>query len=401
VEESRPIRVLLVSSHPVQYAAPLYRLYSQDPRLDVTVAYCSLQGAEPGVDPEFGVEIAWDIPLLEGYRWVHPPNRSPRPGLDSFFGVLNPGLWGLVRRGQFHAVVLYTGWRYASFWIAVAAAKLAGAKVLFGTDATGLASRDGRRWKAALKARVLPAILRLADVAIAPSSGTYTFFESLGVPPNKIVVTPFVVDNEWWTREAAASDVAKVRTEWGVPEDGRVLLFSGKLQPWKRPQDVLEAFAQLPAQVYLVFAGDGPQRGALEEMARQKGVASRVRFLGFVNQSRLPAIYAASDLCVLPSSHEPCAVAVIEAMVCGCVPVVSTEVWRGRKDVVEDGRTGFVFPTGDVEALAQRLREALADEHKLGKIREAARQRMKTWSPRENLRALIRALGLAVEGGET
>jgi hypothetical protein len=46
-----PHKVLLVSSHPVQYAVPLYRLYSRDPRLDVTVAYYSLQGAEPGVEP--------------------------------------------------------------------------------------------------------------------------------------------------------------------------------------------------------------------------------------------------------------------------------------------------------------------------------------------------------------
>jgi hypothetical protein len=60
-------RVLIVSSHPVRYAAPLYRLMAQHPKLDILVAYCSLQGAEKGVDPEFGVEVAWDVPLLEGY----------------------------------------------------------------------------------------------------------------------------------------------------------------------------------------------------------------------------------------------------------------------------------------------------------------------------------------------
>ena len=79
----RKYRVLLIASHPIQYAAPLYRLMAKHPQLDILVAYCSLQGAEKGVDPGFGVEVAWDVPLLEGYPWVHVPNRSPRPGIGN------------------------------------------------------------------------------------------------------------------------------------------------------------------------------------------------------------------------------------------------------------------------------------------------------------------------------
>src|SRR5205814_7225821 len=57
--------------------------------LEILVAYCSLQGAEPGFDPEFGVEIQWDVPLLDGYKWVHVPNRSLRPRLAHFWGLWN------------------------------------------------------------------------------------------------------------------------------------------------------------------------------------------------------------------------------------------------------------------------------------------------------------------------
>src|SRR5439155_19074988 len=63
-------RVLLLATHVVQYASPLYRLLAADPRLDLHVVYCSLQGAESGVDPEFGREVKWDLPLLEGYPWI-------------------------------------------------------------------------------------------------------------------------------------------------------------------------------------------------------------------------------------------------------------------------------------------------------------------------------------------
>jgi len=57
------------------------RLLVQDPRLDILVAYCSLQGAERGLDPEFGVQVQWYEPLLEGFSWIHVPNKSLRPGL--------------------------------------------------------------------------------------------------------------------------------------------------------------------------------------------------------------------------------------------------------------------------------------------------------------------------------
>ena len=144
---------------------------TQHPKLDTLVAYCSLQGAEPGVDPEFGVKVAWDIPLLDGYQWVHVPNRSPRPGLGRFWGLLNPGLWRLVRTGDFDAVVIFTGYVYASFWITAAAAKSKRAALLFGTDAHDLRPRDGRGWKTRVKGWLWPRLFRLADVVMVFSSG--------------------------------------------------------------------------------------------------------------------------------------------------------------------------------------------------------------------------------------
>ena len=83
---SRKYRVLLIASHPVQYASPLFRRLAADPRLDIEVAYCSMQGAESGRDPGFGIDVAWDVPLLDGYAWHQIPNRSPCPGIGRFLG---------------------------------------------------------------------------------------------------------------------------------------------------------------------------------------------------------------------------------------------------------------------------------------------------------------------------
>lgn len=390
------LRVLLVSSHPVQYAAPLYRLYSADPRLDVTVAYCSLQGARPGPDPEFGVEVAWDVPLLDGYRWVHPLNRSPRPALRGFFGLLNPGLWTLIRDGEFDAVVAYTGYRNASFWIVAAAAKTSGAALLFGTDAHEFRPREGRGWKIWLKRGLRPRIFGMADVVIVPSSGGVELMGRLGIPHERVVLTPYVVDNDWWQGKASRLDRAEVRARWEVPCDAVTVLFCAKLQPWKRPMDVLRAFAKANvANAYLVFAGEGPLRNELEAETCKLDVADRVRFIGFVNQSQLPAVYRASDLMVLASGYEAFGVVVNEAMLCGCPVVVSDRV-GARYDLVRENETGFLYPCGDVEALADILTEVLPDRHRLRRMGEAAEKRMGTWSPRENTEALVRAVERAV-----
>jgi len=120
-------------------------------------------------------------------------------------------------------------------------------------------------------------------------------------------------------------------------------------------------------------------------------VAERVRFLGFANQSQLPAVYRASDLLVLPSEYEPFGVVVNEAMLCGCAVAVSDRVGAGY-DLVRPGETGFIFPCGDTDALAQIFREALPARARLQQIGAAARRRLESWSPRENIEAMVQAI---------
>jgi glycosyltransferase involved in cell wall biosynthesis len=385
-------RVLFVGSHPVQYQSPIFREMAKHPRLDIQVAYCSLQGAQPALDPGFGVKVAWDVPLLEGYPWLQVPNRSRRPGLGRFWGLVNPSLWGMIRSGSYDAVVIFTGYMCLSFWIALIAAKLTRRTVLFGTDAHGLVPQDGKNWKIAIKKVVWPRLFRLANVVIVPSSRGIAMMRSLGIPDERLVLTPYVVDNTWWSRQSEQVDRRTVRRSWGVPENAPVVLFCAKLQPWKRPLDLLQSFAS--AQVtdsHLVFAGDGPLRQDLEAQAKALGLANRVHFLGFKNQSQLPAVYSASDLLVLPSEYDAFGVVVNEAMLCGCAVAVSDRVGSGR-DLISSGENGFIFPCGDRDALAAILRDALNDQKQLRRMGANARRRMETWSPRENIQGVLGAL---------
>ncbi len=394
---TRKLRVLLLCSHPTQYSSPLWRRMAQDSRLDLRVAYCSLKGAEAHIDPDFGVEVAWDIPLLDGYQWTKIPNVSPKRISRGFLSLLNPGIWKLIQKGQFDAILVFTGYMCATFWIALIAAKLAGIPILYGADATSLSSQDGRGWKVPVKKILWPRLFGLADVVLVPSSGTAALMRSLKIPAKRVQLVPYVVDNDWWTAMASRVDRRVVRENWDIPEDASVILFCAKLQPWKRPQDLLQAFvkANIPDS-YLVYAGDGAMRQQLEEQATELQIQNRVRFLGFVNQSALPGLYCSSDVMVLPSEYEPFGVVVNEAMLCGC-PVIASDRVGARFDLIREGETGFVYPAGNVDALSMILRKAFQSHDKLKRMSAAARERLSAWSPEMNMESTIQAIEKAVQ----
>jgi glycosyltransferase involved in cell wall biosynthesis len=390
----RRYRILAVAAHPVQYMAPIFRRMAAHPGLDLQVAYCSLRGAEAGHDPEFQATVQWDVPLLDGYPWSHVPNRGS--GEESFFGLRNPGLSKLIREGNYDAVLCFVGYVRATFWIACRAAKSRNTAFLFGTDTNTLRPRDGRRWKSTVKKILWPRLFRLADQVIVPSSGARDLMVSLGLPAERVTLTPYSVDNDWWMRQSAAVDRSAVRDSWGASASDAVILFCAKLQPWKRPGDLLRAFAEANLSgALLVIAGEGPLRSELESQAAAWGVASRVRFLGFVNQSQLPAVYTSADLMVLPSEYEPFAVVVNEAMCCGC-PVAASDHVGAARDLVAPVRKEFVFRCLDVAALAVLLRDALADRVRLGLLGTAAVAHMRTWSPERNIAATFEAIEIAV-----
>jgi glycosyltransferase involved in cell wall biosynthesis len=390
-------RLLIVAPHVVQYSSPLFRKIAQQPGMTLLVAYCSLQGAESGIDPGFGVKISWDTAQLDDYPWIDVPNRALRPGTGKFWALFNPGLWNLIRRGRFDAV-LVCGYYFASAWIAVCAAKLYGVPIIFVTDSHSLRSwRTQAAWKLQIKKQLVQRIFSLARAVIVSSTGGVEYMKSLGFPSERIVLTPTSVDNAWWLEQAAKADREAARAAWNIPAEGTVTLFCAKLQRWKGPMDLLEAFARanVPGS-YLVFAGDGPERSNLEGRAAELGLADRVRFLGFVNQSQLPSTYCAADLFVLPSLFEPFGLVVNEAMLCG-LPVVVSDRVGAKFDLVRPDDNGCVFPAGDVTALAAILRQILPDQEKRARMGVAARSRMETWSPREYVDSVVRAVDLVAK----
>jgi glycosyltransferase involved in cell wall biosynthesis len=390
--EKRRYRVLVLVSHVIPYGSSLFRLLAGDPRLDILVAYCSMQGADAGIDPEFGIEIRWDTQLLDGYPWVSIPNRSPRPSLGRFLGLVNPGLWTLIRSNPFDAVVIYTGYMCASFWIACLAAKSRGIPVLISSDSSSLHQREGKRWKALIKPFILSHVYSYVDVLMAASQPVKDLAIQLGKREDEIVIIRSGVNKDAWLTRLNNFDREAVRASWNVPAAALVVLCCAKLQPWKRPLDLLRAFAKANVTgSYLVYAGEGPQRSELEREAVSLGITERVRILGFVNDSELPGTYKAADLFVLPSEYDPCPLVVPEAMFSG-LPVLLSDAVIGRLEMIDPGNSGFSFACGDTEALTVLLRQILDDPVLLQRLKGGVVRQMERWTAADLLDSWVCAI---------
>lgn len=399
-------RLAIVCSHPIQYLAPWFVQLAQSPRLDVTVLYGSLAGqTRASQDRDFGRALTWDVDLLSGYRSVELASHTTAPGLDRFFGVLSFDLARLLRREQFDAVMIL-GWNYALYPIALATARAHGLPVILRGDSVRYRESDDedavlrgpRRLRLLAKEAVLRAYLGACAATLAVSTGNRRLLTHYGVPDDKIFFAPYAVDHTRFRLPQAERDSLRtsLRQQLGVLDDRPVLLFCGKLSPVKEPALLLSAYRRL-RQAGLVAAlwlcGDGALRDELTAEVTRRAIPD-VTFLGFRNQRELPALYAASDVLVVPSQREAFAMVVPEAMHAGC-PVVAADRVGCVEDLVWPDQTGLVFPTGDADALLHcltQLCDGAAGNMRREKLGQSARERMATWTYEETTDGLLAAL---------
>jgi teichuronic acid biosynthesis glycosyltransferase TuaC len=195
----------------------------------------------------------------------------------------------------------------------------------------------------ALPLRQIQWAARNANGMIAVCQALKTAMVELGVEDRRVRVLSNGVDLEQF--QPQPRDEARRK----LSISGPTLLSVGHLIERKGHELVIRSLARLPG-VSLVIAGEGPERNALESLAREIGVADRVRFRGLVAQADLPDLYSAGDALVLASSREGWANVLLEAMACG-TPVIASNVW-GNSEVVSDPAAGL---------LVQRTPEAIAE----------------------------------------
>jgi glycosyltransferase involved in cell wall biosynthesis len=396
-------RVAYFITHPIQYQAPLLRRIAKEPDIDMTTFFGSSCSAGVFMDKGFGVRIEWDVPLLEGYKYEFLPEFVRTKTLSPFFArPLNHGIFTRLRRGRFDAAWVF-GYHRVQSLQAILAARLLGIPVILRAE-PNLFSRHRNGLTLFLKSAMFSALRSAIDCVVPIGEANEAYWKHYFGSDFPMYRMPYVVDNEFFQKRAqeAQPHREKLRAELGFQPGRPVVLYASKLQSRKRCIDLVEAFIRLaPAPgvdpgAYLLIIGDGEERGRLAERVRQSGL-SNIRFLGFRNQTELPAYYDLSDLFVLPSYSETWGLIVNEVMNAGR-PIIVTDQIGCQADLVHDGVNGFVVPVSDVPALSAALRRLIEDPRLRAAMGEKSREIIRNYSFEEDVAGFRQALAHAVPG---
>jgi glycosyltransferase involved in cell wall biosynthesis len=404
---NRRVRLAYLVSHPIQYQAPLLRRIAQEPDIDLTVFFGSDFSVRGYQDQGFGVDVKWDIPLLDGYKHVFLPRL--RDGQDVTFAT--PMNYGIVSnlRGNGAGLAFDALWVHGYATVnslhAIVAAKSLGIPVLLRAD-MWLRDRPRNRLKLALKRLFMSSLKRMIDGVLTVGTLNSDYWQQYfgdGVPR---FLLPYAVDNAYFSQRAreAQAGRASLQAELGLDPARPVILFASKLQTRKHCDHLIEAYTRLsPASgsdpnPYLIIVGDGEERAALERQAAATGFNS-IRFCGFRNQSELPRFFDLATVFVLPARHEPWGLIVNEVMNAARPVIVSDDVGCAP-DLIEDGVDGRIYPVGDVAALEQALRSVLDRPGVADAMGQRAFERIQQWSFSEDIQGLRHALAVLVPGFE-
>jgi len=344
-------KLLILTSHPIQYQVPLWRKMAKV-GIPLEVLFLCPHGLSETRDPEFNRSFAWDLPMLEGYRsrFLSIPEWDLKRPIRMRMRIRN-GLSPIFKESK--ATHLWVeGWRFPAFWQAVGQAKKAGLQVWCRGESNDLAP-EPRFPKNLIKKALMGWFFSKVDAFLCIGQANRRLYRKAGVPEEKLHSAPYFVDNERFSKEAERlwPEREKIRAGWGIRPDATVVLYSGKFIPKKRVMDLAKAFRlasdKQPGKFHLLLAGDGPQRVQLErELA-----GLPVTFAGFLNQTEIPRAYAVADVMVMASDWgETWGLSANEALASG-VPVILSDQCGCAEDISSATDHAKVFPMGDVERL--------------------------------------------------
>jgi len=349
------MRLAVVVSHPIQYYTPIFRALAA--RCDLQVFYVQQVSPKQQSSAGFGVPFEWDIDLLSGYSSAFLCNVSKNPGPNHFWGSDTPEIGAKLRARRFDAL-LVMGWYLKSFMQAIWAAKRLGIPVMVRGDSH--LSMPRSKVKKLAKELAFPRFLRVFDAALYVGHYSREYYLHYGYPEEQLFFSPHCVDNDWFRSRATPEARQHLRGKLGIDPGVTVLLFAGKLVPFKRPWDVIEAAAKCRAQgarVEVMIAGCGELEAQLREQSKALGVP--LHLLGFCNQTEMPEAYAAADILVLPSTgRETWGLVANEALACG-IPIIVSETCGCAPDLAADGTAGRVAPLDDIGGLAAAITDLL------------------------------------------
>jgi glycosyltransferase involved in cell wall biosynthesis len=322
---------------------------------------------------------------VDGIRVVRVP--PPGPSRRGKYAMVPHAVRAVSRLAPTCDVVVVRGTRVLGL-PGLLAARTRGRAVVMQPEINGELSGEvytwGKPWARAARGRLVRAaargvgaLLRDADAFVAMSREIAKEMAAAGIREEKIALIPHGVDLDRF-RPAAVDESRALRRRLGLPLQGCLIVYTGRLLRGKGLEDLVDAFARVctaapEAHLVIVGAGEGQSLSVedlLHERVASAGLTARVTFTGRVDG--VEEYLRAADVFAFPSVFEALGLSLIEAAACG-LPSVGSRT-GGIVDVIDDGGSGWLVPPGDVAALAERLAQLARDAEARRAMGGAARR---------------------------
>ena len=385
-------RIAIITTHPIQYNAPWFKLLAERKQVALKVFYTWGQlAAEKKYDPGFGKNVDWDIPLLDGYDYSFVKNISASPGSHHFNGIDNPSLITAIKEWAPDAILVF-GWSFKSHLKVIRYFK-GRVAVLFRGDSTLLDEKMGPSFKKLLRRIFLTWVYKQVDKALYVGSANKSYYLQHGLTASQLIFAPHAIDND---RFKTGGQINK-REALGISGADIVFLFTGKMEAKKDPLLLVNSFIALnhPA-AHLLLVGNGNLDDQLKALVEEQAAAikSRIHFLPFQNQLEMPAIYKTADIFVLPSQGpgETWGLAVNEAMACGKA-VLASDKCGCAQDLVKEGTNGYIFKSKDADDLKNKMAQLVSDHAAVKEMGKQSLQIIDNWRYEKICAAIEQVVG--------
>ena len=218
-------KLAIISTHPIQYNAPFFKLLTLRKKIQLKVFYSWHQSeSEPKYDPGFRKNIKWDIPLLDEYDFLFVKNVAKIPGSHHYNGINNPTLIHEIENWGATAVMVY-GWNFKSHLNALKYFKNK-IPVFFRGDSTLLDEMPGI--KQIIRRIFLSYVYAHVDIAFYAGQANKAYFKAHGLAENKLAWMPHAVENERFAPSLINSNASTLlRQTLKIPNNATVFLFAG------------------------------------------------------------------------------------------------------------------------------------------------------------------------------
>lgn len=377
------MKVLIFATHPIQYQIPIYQELSSF--MDLKVIYLLKQTKKGQSDAGFGIEFEWDIPMLEGYKYEYLNNYSLNPSSSNYKGIIVrvKELDQLIKIEK-PDIVLFNGWFPKGLKQIINYCYKNKIKTICRGDSNLM--MPSHPIKKILKEFYIRIILKKITAFLYVGKENKKYYQYYGVTEDRLFPALHCINTPFFKK------MYNDCKEESFNSKNINIGFAGKFIDIKNPLLLIDAVSKskFKANITIQFIGDGPLKSEIELSAKKHNV--KIHFNGFLNQSEIVQNgYSKIDFLVLPSRSETWGLVVNEVMT-GGMPVIVSDTVGCHSDLIENGKTGFVFKEGSAEDLSNKIEKTISLFENKQQLKQNVISKIESYSLEETTKSYVLAI---------